>query len=150
MGDGMIIGLDALGRPAVAEGACHQQASVAPVKLRHRRRFGLRTFLMVWAAISVLWIAGASYDIYQRIDEQADMSVDVERDLDQGLTPASCSGQCLSGGLAGALSDRFEIASTFFKFGSVEMGECVLGPPAALLLVGLGIFSAFRRRRRAM
>ncbi len=118
----------------------------------HRKDRGgvlrVRNFLAVWAAISVIWIAGAIYNIYQRVDEQAAMSVDVEHDLDAGLAPANCTGLCTANFNSTETSNRFDIASTYLRFGSVEMGECVFGPPAALLLVGLGALSALRRRRR--
>jgi hypothetical protein len=104
--------------------------------------------LVVWTVLSIVWIVGAVDNIYQRVNDQAAMSVDVERDLDQGLTAAACSRDCAGTIQPIAASNRFDIASTYLRFGSVEMGEWVFGPPIALLLIGLGAFSVSVRRGR--
>src|SRR5450631_4413792 len=59
-----------------------------------RRPWYLRTgwLLVIWAALSVLWISAVGYDLYQRVSMQANMSRDVEKDLDQGFKTASCVG----------------------------------------------------------
>jgi hypothetical protein len=149
MGDEMIIDLGTAAGGPVSNGACGApQAYAAQTPIRRTGRLKIRYFLAIWAVLSVAWISASAYNIYQRVDEQADMSMDVEHDLDQGLTPVACTGKCLTGVPESPAFSRFEIASTFFRFGSVEMGECVFGPPVGLLLVGLGAISVLRRRRR--
>jgi hypothetical protein len=141
MGDEMIIGLGEFARGHIDDGAC------ASVRTYRRGGVRLRYFLAFWLVVSSIWISAAIYNIYQRVDQQADMSMDVERDLDQGLSTASCTGRCITATQATPASNRFDIASTYLRFGSIEMAECVLGPPVALLLVGLGAFSVLRRKR---
>ncbi len=121
---------------------------------RARRRMAsitsprFRVFLVVWTVVSIAWVVGAVNNIYQRVNEQAAMSMDVERDLDQGLTSAACARDCAGTIQPAAASNRFDIASTYFRFGSMEMGEWVFGPPIALLLIGLGALSVSVRRGR--
>ncbi len=151
MGDDMIIDLGTAAGGHVTSGACGAPQAYATHAVGRRvARLKIRYLLAIWAVLSVAWMSIAVYNIYQRVDEQADMSMDVEHDLDQSLTPAACAGKCLTGVQDSAISNRFEIASTFFRFGSVEMAECVFGPPAGLLIVGLGALSVFRRRRLAI
>jgi hypothetical protein len=91
------------------------------------------------------------YDLYQRISMQADMSRDVEADLDGGFANASCSGaQCGTAmtKAAARLQNWRGIASTYLKFGSDEMAAFALGPPAGLLIVGIGATLIMRRRTR--
>lgn len=107
-----------------------------------------RWLLTMWAALSIGWGAVVGYDLFQRVSMQADMSRDVEAELDQGFQSASCVGaQC---GAAAARASKTQswsgIASTYLKFGSDEMAEFTLGPPVALLLVGLGAMFIVRRR----
>jgi uncharacterized protein (TIGR03382 family) len=151
MGDEMIIDLGTAAGGPVPNGACGApQAYATQTHSKPIARPKIRYFLAIWAMLSVAWISAAVYNIYQRVDEQADMSMDVEHDLDQGLTTVACAGKCLAGVQESPAFSRFEIASTFFRFGSVEMGECVFGPPVALLLIGLGALSVLRRRRRTI
>jgi uncharacterized protein (TIGR03382 family) len=131
------------------QGRFRQRIFKVPRRAHSGRVLRFRKFLAVWAAVSAIWMAGAIYNIYQRVDEQAAMSADVEHDLDASLSPSSCSGLCTATFNAADAPDRLDIASTYLRFGSMEMGECVFGPPLALLLVGLGAFSALRRRRRS-
>jgi MYXO-CTERM domain-containing protein len=90
----------------------------------------------------VLWTGGVGYNIYQRVCTQADMSRDVERDLDL----VSCTGeQCASVGDSPTES-KLDIVSTYIKFGSMDMAEATIGPPAILLLIVLGGIFMMRRR----
>lgn len=105
-------------------------------------------FLAVWFVLSVIWGGGVAYNLYQQISIQADMSRDVERDLEQGFVTASCTGADCGGGSAVERTQNWSgIASTYLKFGSTDMMECAFGPPAILLVVGLGSLLALRRRR---
>ena len=81
---------------------------------------------------------------------QADMSRDVESDLDSGFASASCVGKDCSGVSAKAAQtwNMSGIFSTYLKFGSDEMAEWALGPPAVLLLLGVGTSVMLRRRAR--
>jgi hypothetical protein len=110
----------------------------------------VRSLLAIWLVVSLIWGGTVGYDLYHRATVQADMSRDVERDLDQSLIQASCNGPSCSGSTT-RVSDQTEnwsdIASTYFRFGSLEIGEYALGPPVALLAVGLAALLVFRRRR---
>ena len=119
----------------------------AQSQTRRANRFGWRSFLAIWAAISAVWLVAVAYDLYLRVSEQADMSADVEHDLDQGLVAVNCSGAACGGGSTETLQNRFDIAATYFRFGSDEMIESVFGPPIALLIAGSGVMMVLRRRR---
>jgi hypothetical protein len=107
----------------------------------------LSWLLSIWFGLSVMWGAAVGYDLYQRISMQADMSRDVEADLDQGFVNASCNGPSCGGSAATARTQNWSgIAQTYIKFGSNEMAECILGPPAALLIIGIGTLIVLRRR----
>ena len=112
-----------------------------------------RLLLAAWAALSVFWLAGAGYEIYQRVSLQAEMSRDVERDLDQGFVNASCVGAgCGTANAEVAHPARLtenltEILLTYIRFGSDEMVETVFGPPIVLLIAGIGAIVTIRRRR---
>jgi len=81
------------------------------------------------------------------------MSRDVENDLDKGFVAATCAdAACASdAGNAAPTVPRTQnwlgIASTYLRFGSDEMAACVLGPPTALFVIGLGGMFVLRRRR---
>jgi hypothetical protein len=110
-----------------------------------------RWLLALWLVLSLGWGMAVAYDLYQRVSMQADMSRDVEKDLDQGFTAASCAGaECGKASAKAAQTWNWSgIASTYLRFGSDEMAIWTLGPPAALLIVGLGATLVLRRRRRA-
>jgi hypothetical protein len=109
-----------------------------------------RWLLALWVVLSLGWGAAVAYDLYQRVSMQADMSRDVESDLDQGFVNASCAGtECGNGAAKMARTwDWTGIASTYIKFGSDEMAAFALGPPAALLIIGFGTMLVLRRRAR--
>jgi hypothetical protein len=112
------------------------------------RRVKVRWLLASWAVLSVLWCGGVSYNVYQRITTQADMSRDVEADLDQGFVNASCGGSQCGGGAAVQQTENWSgIASTYFKFGSTDMIEYTFGPPLVLLILGVSTFFMVRLRR---
>ena len=109
-----------------------------------------KALLSIWAALSVMWGLGVAYNVCERVSTQADMSRDVENDLDQGFVSASCTGPQCSGlsGNAQQAQNWSRIASTYIKFGSDEMAESIFGPPVVLLVIGLGTVFALRRRAR--
>jgi hypothetical protein len=110
-----------------------------------------RWLLAIWVILSICWGAAVGYDLYQRISMQADMSRDVEADLDGGFVNASCAGAQCGTALTKAtarLQNWRGIASTYLKFGSDEMAAFALGPPAGLLIVGIGAAFFMRRRTR--
>jgi hypothetical protein len=108
-----------------------------------------RLLLSLWVVLSIAWGTAVGYDLYQRISMQADMSRDVESDLDQGFVSASCVGPECGGAAKMARTWNWRgIASTYLKFGSDEMAAWALGPPAGLLLVGIGTTLVLRRRAR--
>jgi MYXO-CTERM domain-containing protein len=139
-----------LGSTDHSEGAVALSTSPQPTQpawyLRGRWLFA------IWVLFSALWVMAVGYELFERVSTQADMSRDVENDLNQGFVTASCVGtSCNSeaGNVAISVSPSqnwMGIASTYLRFGSDEMAETVLGPPAALLVIGLG--GAFLIRRR--
>jgi MYXO-CTERM domain-containing protein len=108
---------------------------------RIMRRPG-RPLFAIWAVLSVLWTGGVGYNIYQRVCTQADMSRDVERDLDL----ISCTGQQCASVADSPTESKLDIVSTYIKFGSMDMAEATIGPPAILLLIVLGGIFMMRRR----
>jgi hypothetical protein len=109
-----------------------------------------RWLLALWVVLSLGWGAAVAYDLYQRVSMQADMSRDVESDLDQGFVSANCAGtECGKGAAKMARTWNWTgIASTYIKFGSDEMAAFALGPPAGLLVIGIGAMLVLRRRAR--
>ncbi|HEX4506245.1 MAG TPA: hypothetical protein VH722_10990 [Alphaproteobacteria bacterium] len=109
-----------------------------------------RLLLALWVVLSLGWGTAVGYDLYQRVTMQADMSRDVESDLDSGFASASCVGKdCGTVSAKAAQTWNWSgIFSTYLKFGSDEMAEWALGPPAALLLLGIGATVMLRRRGR--
>jgi hypothetical protein len=109
-----------------------------------------RSLLAFWLVLSIAWGTAVAYDLYQRVSMQADMSRDVEADLDQGFANASCVGaDCgKTSGKAAQTWNWSGIATTYIKFGSDEMAAFALGPPATLLIVGIGATIMLRRRAR--
>jgi hypothetical protein len=109
-----------------------------------------RFLLALWVVLSLGWGAAVGYDLYQRVTMQADMSRDVESDLDQGFVAASCVGaEC--GKISAKAAQTWNwsgIFSTYIRFGSDEMAVWALGPPAGLLIFGVGATLALRRRAR--
>ena len=109
-----------------------------------------RWLLALWLVLSIAWGTAVAYDLYQRVSMQADMSRDVEADLDQGFSNASCVGaDC--GKMSGKSAQTWNwsgIASTYIKFGSDEMAAFAFGPPAVLLVFGIGATIMLRRRAR--
>lgn len=109
-----------------------------------------RLLLALWIVLSLGWGSAVGYDLLQRVTMQADMSRDVESDLDSGFAPTSCVGKdCGTVSSKAAQTWNWSgIFSTYIKFGSDEMAEWALGPPAALLLLGIGASVMLRRRAR--
>jgi hypothetical protein len=137
-------GTDTAATLPAAETAHDREVTVTKWYLRGR------WLLALWVVLSLGWGAAVAYDLYQRVSMQADMSRDVESDLDQGFVNASCAGkECGSGAAKMARTwDWTGIASTYIKFGSDEMAAFALGPPAVLLVVGFGAMLVLRRRAR--
>jgi len=109
-----------------------------------------RILLGLWVVLSLGWGTAVGYDLYQRVSMQADMSRDVESDLDSGFASASCVGKdCATVSAKAAQTWNWSgIFSTYVKFGSDEMAEWALGPPAILLLLGVSASVMLRRRAR--
>jgi hypothetical protein len=109
-----------------------------------------RFLLALWIVLSLGWGTAVGYDLYQRVTMQADMSRDVESDLDQGFASANCVGKDCSAvsSKAARTWNLSGIFSTYLKFGSDEMAEWALGPPAVLLFLGIGASVMLRRRTR--
>jgi len=108
-----------------------------------------RLLLALWVVLSLGWGTAVGYDLYQRVTMQADMSRDVESDLDQGYVSASCAGKECSG-ISAKTAQTWNwggIFSTYLRFGSNEMAAWALGPPAGLLFLGIGATVMLRRRR---
>jgi hypothetical protein len=109
-----------------------------------------RLLLGLWVVLSLGWGTAVGYDLYQRVTMQADMSRDVESDLDQGFVSAKCAAaEC--GGVSAKTARTWNwagIFSTYIKFGSDEMAAWALGPPAGLLILGIGATVVLRRRAR--
>jgi hypothetical protein len=109
-----------------------------------------RLLLALWIVLSLGWGTAVGYDLYQRVSMQADMSRDVESDLDSNFASASCVGKDCSV-ISAKTAQTWNwsgIFSTYLKFGSDEMAEWALGPPAILLFLGIGATVMLRRRAR--
>ncbi len=109
-----------------------------------RRRFkplGCRALFLVWVILSLAWAAGVGYHIYHKVSVQTDMARDVERDLDAG----NCAGKSCMPANVQAKQSWLNVASTYIRFGSMDMATSVVGPPVGILLIGFG--AIFVRRR---
>jgi hypothetical protein len=72
------------------------------------------------------------------------MARDVERDLDT----VSCSAPACAAEAHPNLRERWsDIARTYLQFGYMPILEWSVGPPAILLVVGVGMIIVQRRRR---
>lgn len=135
--------------PAAFSAAVKTEAADAAVTRWYMRT---RLLLALWVVLSIGWGGAVSYDLYQRVAMQADMSRDVESDLDQGFVSASCVGtEC--GGIYAKTAETWNLSgifSTYLKFGSDEMAAWAFGPPATLLLLGIGAAVMLRRRARRL
>jgi hypothetical protein len=144
----MFMSLEPTTRSGTATPYAVESEACAPDRHQHPWYLSARWTLSIWAVISVMWGMAVVYDVCQRVSTQANMSRDVENDLDQGFVTASCTGPQCSGSSANAQRTQnwSRIASTYIKFGSNEMAESIFGPPAALLVIGLGTVFVLRRR----
>jgi hypothetical protein len=144
----MYMSFDQVGRPEPQDMFSATADTAETVIPKRSRRIKARWLLAGWAVLSILWAGGVSYNVYQRISTQADMSRDVEADLDQGFVNASCSGTQCGGSEAVRKTQNWSgIASTYFRFGSTDMMEYTFGPPIVLLILGTSATLMFRRRR---
>jgi len=130
---------------AKADASDHDGSSVSRIRTGFRR-YGI--FLVAWAVLSIFWTGYIAYDLYRRAQVQAEMARDVERDLDQGLVAVSCDGPRCEDSQGGSTEQWADIASTYVRFGSTEMSESILAPPALMLVVGLAVIFVRGRRRR--
>jgi hypothetical protein len=148
MGRTLFMSLDSPPSPSTAPPFPGTSDVCPPQTMQHPWYLRVRWLLSIWAILSVMWGVAVGYDLCQRVSMQADMSRDVENDLDQGFVGASCTGaQCIGKSANAARTQNWSgIASTYIKFGSNEMAECILGPPLALLAIGLGAVFVLRRR----
>ena len=144
----MYMSFDQVARPRSQDMFSAATDAAEAASPKRTRRIKARWLFAGWAALSVLWAGGVSYNVCQRISTQADMSRDVEADLDQGFVNASCSGAQCGGSEAVKKTQNWSgIASTFFKFGSTDMIEYTFGPPIVLLVLGTSATLMIRRRR---
>ena len=117
-----------------------------------RRAVGLWLFA-IWVLVSLVWTGTVAADVYYRATAQADMSQEVERDLDL----VSCEGRdCSKPNRSGLPENRSgpqekwaNIAATYVHFGYVSILEWTMLPPALLLVAGIGGTLMLRRRRIA-
>ena len=109
-----------------------------------KRRLALWLFAG-WAVLSVAWTGFVLMDLYNRATDQADMSREVERELDSD----SCgNGPPCEAALRETPQENWSnIAETYVHFGYVPLLEWAVVPPALLLAVGLGGAVVIRRRR---
>src|SRR6202012_4483325 len=68
-----------------------------------------RFLLALWVVLSLGWGTAVGYDLYQRVAMQADMSRDVESDLDQGLVAAKCGGGGDCGGVSAKAAQTWNV-----------------------------------------
>ena len=97
-----------------------------------------------WAVLSVAWTGFVLMDLYNRASDQADMSREVERDLDSD----SCADVPCRAALRETPQENWSnIAETYVQFGYVPLLEWTVVPPAMLLALGLGGAVMMRRHR---
>lgn len=99
-----------------------------------------------WAVLSLAWTSFILMDLYNRAAAQADMSREVEAELDS----ASCGDlPCKASLRATPQEDWSNIAQTYVHFGYVSLLEWTILPPATLLAIGIGGILLMRRRTTA-
>jgi hypothetical protein len=102
-----------------------------------------RGLFALWVLVSLIWVGLVSADLYYRAKSQAEMSQEVERDLDL----VACTGPGCSGIAKAVPREKWaDIAATYVQFGYGAILEWMVLPPALLLLVGLGGAALMRRR----
>jgi hypothetical protein len=102
--------------------------------------------LALWTILSLGWAAAVAIHVYDRANQEADVARDVERDLDtSACTGADCAAQ--SSTHVGLRERWSDVAMTYLRFGYLPILEWSVGPPAALLVVGVGMIIVHRRRR---
>jgi hypothetical protein len=99
-------------------------------------------FLVLWALLSTLWVGGVAIELYNRATLQADMSRDIEQELDSN----ACVGPKCATPRITASQHWKEIAQTYLQFGYVRILEWAALPPLAMLLIGCGGCVLLRRR----
>ena len=132
--------------PGSFEGESRPERERMTEMLSTRRRFkplGCRALFLAWVILSLAWAAGVGYHIYHRVSLQTDMSRDVERDLDAG----TCAGKSCMPANIRAKQSWSNVASTYLRFGSMDMATSVMGPPVGVLLIGFGAIFVRRRCR---
>jgi len=101
-----------------------------------------RWLFSLWILASLVWAGSVAGDVYYRAQSQAEMSQEVERDLDL----IACSGRGCDEAAAPAPQEKWgDIAVTYLQFGYATILEWMILPPVAVLLVGFG--AALMRRR---
>ncbi len=108
-----------------------------------RRRILGPGILIVWVTASLAWTAYVATDFYHRACDQADMSAEIDHDLDA----AACAGpNCPGAGPPAPQEDWTKVASTYLHFGYVSIMEWAMLPPLGLLLIFVGSSAIHRRR----
>ena len=125
------------------DGTVERDDAAVPPKACAPRRAG-RLLFAIWALISLVWTGSVAGNLYYRASAQADMSRQVEHDLDT----ASCIGTKCGEPAAATPQERWaDIAETYVQFGYVSLLEWAMVPPTILLVAGVGGLMWLRRRR---
>lgn len=148
MGRTMFVSLSPTARASTATPFSDSPEAHAPEIAQRAWYLRGRWLLSLWAILSVMWGLAVGYDVYLRVSTQAEMARDVENDLDRGFVTESCADvPCgVTTTNAARTQNWSRIASTYIKFGSNEMAESLFGPPAVLLVIGLGTVFVLHRR----
>jgi hypothetical protein len=116
-------------------------------KLRVIEALSVRSLLIIWCVLSLLWGGTVGFDLYHRATVQAAMSHEIEEELDEPFLKARCTDPACAPVGDSAAEKWSSIASTYMKFGSREIEEYAFGPPVAVLAVGMAALAALKRRR---
>jgi hypothetical protein len=120
--------------------------AVCPSDAESRRWRAGPWLFAIWVLASLAWTGMVVANVYYRASAQADMSHEVELELDS----VSCTGpDCSSPVHSGPQEQWADIAETYVQFGYVSILEWAILPPAALLMTGVAGALLLRRRRTA-
>ena len=113
--------------------------------IQPKRRFVAWLFT-AWAVLSLAWTGFILMDLYNKAAAQADMSREVEDELDS----ASCTHSPCPAALRTTPQEEWSnIAQTYLQLGYVPILEWTVVPPVALLAIGIGGIVMMRRLRVA-
>jgi hypothetical protein len=110
---------------------------------KRRRLIGPGVFI-VWVLASLAWTVWVGADFYYRACDQADMSAEIDRDLNT----VACTGpDCTGPAMPAPQEDWTKVATTYLHFGYASIIEWAALPPLGLLAIFVGSSAACRRRR---